>query len=221
MADPNIVDPNIVTAITKYDPTVLYYTFSTIAQTLAAAFAFVGAFVLFRIQAIDRSCKEIAEELYRRPFRTPLLRNLINRRQWKEYADEFVTVYVKHRIKNKLPGVSRTEMFIKRVANEAIDQLFLQVPSPYEISALAQNKVPLLVDFKFAAKFSAFTISLSLILLPLSSKLCTQKYLYYGSIIVVLLFSIICILACLYVIFSVLREPFILKSGSIDYDKFK
>lgn len=36
------------------DPNTLYYTFSTIAQTLASALAVLVAFVLFRLSALDR-----------------------------------------------------------------------------------------------------------------------------------------------------------------------
>lgn len=43
----------------------LYYTFSTIAQTLAGAVAFLGAFVLFRLQAISHLLQSSAELLSR------------------------------------------------------------------------------------------------------------------------------------------------------------
>ena len=41
----------------------LFYTLSTIAQSIAAAFAFLGAFVLFRMQAADARMKDIAVTL--------------------------------------------------------------------------------------------------------------------------------------------------------------
>jgi hypothetical protein len=43
----------------------LYYTFSTIAQSLAGAIAFLGAFVLFRLQAISHMLNSSAELLAR------------------------------------------------------------------------------------------------------------------------------------------------------------
>jgi hypothetical protein len=43
----------------------LYYTFSTIAQSLAGAIAFVGAFVLFRLQAISQALRSGADILGR------------------------------------------------------------------------------------------------------------------------------------------------------------
>jgi hypothetical protein len=39
------------------DPNGLYYTFSTIAQTLAGAFALLGAFVLYRLQSLNEEIK--------------------------------------------------------------------------------------------------------------------------------------------------------------------
>jgi hypothetical protein len=36
------------------DPTALYYTFSTVAQTLAAGFAVLAAFVLYRLQGMEQ-----------------------------------------------------------------------------------------------------------------------------------------------------------------------
>ena len=38
----------------------LFYTFSTIAQTLAAAIALLGAFVLFRLQTIGATLQELS-----------------------------------------------------------------------------------------------------------------------------------------------------------------
>jgi hypothetical protein len=40
------------------DPTALYYTFSTVAQTLAAGFAVLAAFVLYRLQGMERELLE-------------------------------------------------------------------------------------------------------------------------------------------------------------------
>ena len=41
--------------------TALYYTFSTIAQALAGAIAFLAAVVLFKLQGIDSELKELAD----------------------------------------------------------------------------------------------------------------------------------------------------------------
>ena len=40
--------------------TTIYYAFSTIAQTLAAAIAFLGAFALYRLQVLDASLATLA-----------------------------------------------------------------------------------------------------------------------------------------------------------------
>ncbi len=55
MFEPNIVATTIQEIslpLFGTDETALYYTFSTIAQTLAGAFGILGAFVLYRLQGI-------------------------------------------------------------------------------------------------------------------------------------------------------------------------
>ncbi len=46
------------------DSNTLYYTYSTIAQTLAGAFGILGAFVLFRLQGINQKLKTICSFIY-------------------------------------------------------------------------------------------------------------------------------------------------------------
>lgn len=41
----------------------LYYTFSTLAQTLAGAIALLGAFVLFRMQSLNKEIEENAQRI--------------------------------------------------------------------------------------------------------------------------------------------------------------
>jgi hypothetical protein len=47
------------------DATALYYTFSTIAQTLAGAFAVLAAFVLFRLPAIEKTISSALDQFAR------------------------------------------------------------------------------------------------------------------------------------------------------------
>lgn len=42
----------------------LYYTFSTIAQALAGAVALLGAFVLYKVQSIDRELHDAADSVF-------------------------------------------------------------------------------------------------------------------------------------------------------------
>jgi hypothetical protein len=44
--------------------TALYYTFSTISQTLAGAIALLGAFVLYRFQIHKEKLREIGKSVY-------------------------------------------------------------------------------------------------------------------------------------------------------------
>ena len=58
------MEPNILSStVQAIDPNALYYTCSTIAQTLAGAFGILGAFVLFRLQSSDDIIKELAIKL--------------------------------------------------------------------------------------------------------------------------------------------------------------
>jgi hypothetical protein len=65
----------------------LFYTLSTIAQATAAAFAFLGAFVLFRLQAADARLKDMSSELVDRTTvgkKTADLRQLVAAQKYRE-----------------------------------------------------------------------------------------------------------------------------------------
>lgn len=50
--------------IFQIDRTALFYTYSTIAQTLAGAFGILGAFILFRLQALNQVLKSVCSSIY-------------------------------------------------------------------------------------------------------------------------------------------------------------
>jgi len=60
----------------------LYYTFSTIAQSLAGAIAFLGAFVLFRLQAISHLLSSSAELLARAWMGDPEIQRAVAARDY-------------------------------------------------------------------------------------------------------------------------------------------
>lgn len=65
----------------------IYYVLSTIAQCVAALFAFLGAFVLFRLQSSDQRLRELAAALANattRAGRRGQLELLISGRQYKD-----------------------------------------------------------------------------------------------------------------------------------------
>ncbi len=47
----------------QYDYTVFYYAYSTMAQTLASAFGFLGAVVLFQIQNMESQAVDVEREI--------------------------------------------------------------------------------------------------------------------------------------------------------------
>ena len=70
----------------------LYYTLSTIAQTLAAAIGLLGAIVLFSLQATGRSVERAAKRLSEVPHETLsvlYIRHLFTRRSYHELAARY------------------------------------------------------------------------------------------------------------------------------------
>lgn len=70
----------------------LYYTLSTVAQTLAGAMGLLGAIVLFSLQASARSIEKAAEQLSAIPHAdlNPLfIRHLFARRSYQEIANRY------------------------------------------------------------------------------------------------------------------------------------
>jgi hypothetical protein len=65
----------------------LYYTFSTIAQALAAAMALLAAFTLYRLQSIDTQCVGAAENLRIANIVTdPAILAHANLHEWQKYV---------------------------------------------------------------------------------------------------------------------------------------
>jgi hypothetical protein len=70
----------------------LYYTMSTIAQTLAGAIGLLGAIVLFALQATGRSVERAAKRLSEVPHDTIselYIRHLVSRRSYQELARRY------------------------------------------------------------------------------------------------------------------------------------
>jgi hypothetical protein len=70
----------------------LFYTLSTVAQTLAGAMGLLGAIVLFSLQASARSIERAAEQLTQIPhadLNALLMRHLLMRRSYHEIARRY------------------------------------------------------------------------------------------------------------------------------------
>lgn len=70
----------------------LYYTLSTVAQTLAGAIGLLGAIVLFSLQATAKSIERAARDLTQIPHETLsalYIRHLVSRRSYTELAQRY------------------------------------------------------------------------------------------------------------------------------------
>jgi len=85
--------PIVADAGSTFD-TALFYTFSTIAQTLAGAFAILGAFIMFKIQNIIRSFRKLGE-LFNQVYSafTNSIPNSYHLENWEEYLFDMKNFY--------------------------------------------------------------------------------------------------------------------------------
>lgn len=164
------------------DVAVFYYTFSTIAQTLAAAFAFVGAFVLFRLQYLSKTLKSFTEFEY--TIYNSNIKNLVILEDW----DNVIPEYRKMMLINVSP-----ENHMKRI-NE-IDKEPNVIKFRYTLNA----QKDLIAAFKVTAIFLTIIIAVSLLFLPLSPY---YKDSLWFSILMFseVFFSILCLYLCLLLI---------------------
>jgi hypothetical protein len=210
------MDPNAITEIAKYDPTVLYYTYSTIAQTLAAAFAFVGAFVLFYIQSVNQTCERISDNIFETISYGPHIKRRFLAGGWGSYRSKFEEFMIKdslreetnqYQITNKRePTEEEKSNFIRKI-KEKLRESYTIGYSPIEIENLWNARCALIKEFKSLAVFIAITLVASLILLPLSATLCNCGVLFHFPLAVIVLLSIYCVIRCLIIIRKTFSAP--------------
>jgi hypothetical protein len=70
------------------DPTVYYYSYSTLAQSLAGAFGFLAAVVLYRLQSLNGQLQVIASQLIGDPrtFNLEPFRTLFAYHRWVQFV---------------------------------------------------------------------------------------------------------------------------------------
>jgi len=183
------MEPNSILDFLKYpagqiflaDETALYYTFSTIAQTLAGSFAMLGAFVLFKIQSLNEGFRNIGNLL------TPVSRYIAHiddayyLEDWNKYIYGFEEVFQKK--------AKSAQLNINNMRNQDIER---------HIDTFKKNlqlKTRLSMQICVTFSITAVTIMLSLIFLPLRPTQIHNPIMNFFSLIT-LLFSCICI--CLY-----------------------
>lgn len=204
------------------DATTLYYTFSTIAQTLAAAFAFVGAFVLFRLQNIEHQIEAHAEELLNRYYTdSDYVREVaykyFNAKQWKKLIGGIQKNYIgiminssvnRERKRAQDKELKLTEQEIKKIEEETRKKAEKEFPidyPPYDLIVTCLNeKEQLLESFKWAACYIVFTIILSVVFLPFSKILVSIPY-YLGSVLTLILIIVLTAISILLSILLIFR----------------
>ncbi len=180
----------IVAKAQPIDPTFLYYLYSTIAQTLAAAFAFLGAFVLFKLQGIDRTCENLAASVmdivetnlyYGRSFKIQLYKAKSG--DWKDFANQLEETFED---KRKSGSDKPSDEKIREELNNNFPQYgkFLE-------NAGTQEEIK--NDFKCALYWTIAAIFFSIVFLGVVPALAKNPWAAYIPAILIMLSSFVCL----------------------------
>ncbi len=173
------------------NPTISYYFYSTVAQTLAGAFGFLGAFVLFRLQSIDRACEK-AFDFWLENF------------QMRDYSAGFI-LSVQKELSDDWDAVAdgiraEAERYHKKQRPDSCKTLEKEFngnfPEYLRLKNYAHKQYEVKTNFYRALIFTVITISISLVLLALVPQLIKNNLINKVCLAVTLLFSLMCI--CLY-----------------------
>jgi hypothetical protein len=163
------------------DETALYYTFSTIAQTLAGSFAMLGAFVLFKIQSLNEGFRNLYLILSSVPLHFKSEEDTYYLEDWNTYIYEFEKAYQKE---------SKSRNFnTKDISIQDIERHIATFKKNLQLKTRLSGQIYLTFFI------TAITIILSLIFLPLIPTQIHRPFMNFVSVITLLL-SGICI--CLY-----------------------
>lgn len=168
----------------QIDQTALFYTYSTIAQTLAGAFGILGAFMLFKLQSISNSIEGVCTTIY----------NAILNNHGKSSAKEEVRViYVQkkwHEFYNAIKDKPSSDSF--RGGSRQITEKEFETHRDKLKEALSQQS-SIVRRLKSTLWITLIAISLSIVLLPFVPVL--DKYFLVSFILVVITISlsIVCI----------------------------
>lgn len=160
------------------DETTLYYTFSTISQTLGGAIALLGAFVLYKIQSIythlDQKINEIICLYNGKSTRIiEKIKFLILFKEYEKVIEAFkkdLELQVNNQVKTmELDNVyevitDKNEIRYHHLALSVID--------------LWQDKIDIFQQMKYALIISIFTIILSVIILSCTPLICDLAQTY-------------------------------------------
>lgn len=165
----------------------LYYTFSTIPQTLAGAIALLGAFLLYRLQSIKIDIEEKAEVLF----------NNYSNERWKELRE----IYIDGRYSDFIVFIEQNETKnTKQIPKTQFDKYHKQ------LKILLNKRIKLLSSCKLSLLLTITLIIASIIILPLSVKI--NQYFVIKTIVFVtgIFWFILCIASYFKLIIKALQD---------------
>ena len=169
------------------DETTLYYTYSTIAQTLAGAFGILGAFTMYKLQSINNSCQGIGDAIIKSYCRTKHLPEVYmsySNRDWDAFRESIDNYMEKHNDLHKKPEF--------RVCYELDEKTISRYRGMLLRLISAQTKIK--KQILSSLKFTVITISYSLILLPLSAVVAQNIVVAIFFTLIAVVFSIKCLM---------------------------
>ena len=177
----------IVAKAQPIDPTFLYYLYSTIAQTLAAAFAFLGAFVLFKLQGVDRTCENLVASVMdyigkSYSFHSSEIQILrANSGNWKDFANQLKKLIVDKSGSNQPSNEKDMEVFNNNF------------PQHGKLLENAETQEEIKNDFKCALYWTIAAIFFSIVFLGVVPALAKNPWAAYIPAILIMLSSFVCL----------------------------
>jgi len=155
-----------ITDLLRIDATTLYYTYSTIAQTLAGAFGIIGAFVLFRLQGLNQSIREFATAAWHNLGRTSQQGDMKIPFKTQNWEGFLAAIEDSALSKRRFESGAETRTLWDFVVEK---KDFLRHRE--SLRRTLKTKGDVMLQLKLVARWTALTIILSLVLLPLSPTL--------------------------------------------------
>ena len=189
--------------ILKINETTLYYTFSTIAQTLAGAFGILGAFTMYRLQSIKNVCSAIGDRVISSKLSTkPHLNKLLvpySHARWRDLFNE-LDLHKKDNIKREEEIKEFPEKEKARIESKDWEYFYqCYTITPDELTQILHilkhnidTKKLIKSNIYFSLRLTVFTIAISLLVLPFSGIISQSNMWTMAIISPILVLSIIC-----------------------------
>lgn len=173
------VDVNAVPEAAKVisgwiNETTLYYTFSTIAQTLASAFGVLGAFALFHLNGINQSIKGTCSAIYNSSNDpSEIIRLSFSREDWRNFLNDLNNNEMSSLLRGKvtidkesyelLKHLLESDLKYRKLVMAYIKSIIYLTAAAIIPSLIALPFVPILVTyFLYSSFFIGVTIGISI-----------------------------------------------------------